>query len=119
MLYNCINHDHVASYDVICSVDCGRLIQKMLQTDPNKRLSLAKVLKDEWMRKGSTTTTTTTGVITHSNQSNITSTHSNQSNRLSDDNGSIQWNEHVLQIMKNMSYNIEETKQVSLVMQLS
>lgn len=74
----------------------------MLQTDPNKRLSLAKVLKDEWMRKGSNTTEATTP------------THSNQSNHLTE-NGCIQWNEHVLQIMKNMSIDVEQAKQVSLL----
>lgn len=73
----------------------------MLQTDPSKRLSLAKVLKDEWMRKGVSATEATTP------------TYSNHSNQLTD-NGVTQWNEHVLQIMKNMSIDIEQAKQVSL-----
>lgn len=72
----------------------------MLQTDPNKRLSLAKVLKDEWMRRGTDT--------------NSEPTTPTQSNRFTE-NGSIQWNEHVLQIMKNMSIDIEQAKQVSLL----
>lgn len=71
----------------------------MLQIDPNKRLSLAKVLRDEWMRKGTNFTNTT--ILTHSSQSN----------RLTD-NG---WNEHVLQIMKNMSIDVEQAKQVRLL----
>ena len=74
----------------------------MLQTDPNKRLSLAKVLKDEWMRKG-----------TDASSEPTTPTLSNQSNRFTE-NGSMQWNEHVLQIMKNMSIDMEQAKQVSL-----
>ena len=73
----------------------------MLQTDPSKRLSLAKVLKDEWMRKGAGNVSEPT-----------TPTHSSQSNRLNE-NGSILWNEHVLQLMKNMSIDVELAKQVS------
>ena len=72
----------------------------MLQTDPSKRLSLAKVLKDEWMRKGS-----------NSVEAN-TLTPASQSNRLVE-NGSIEWNEHVLQIMKNIPIDVEQAKQVS------
>ena len=75
----------------------------MLQTDPNKRLSLAKVLKDEWMRRGTDTSSEPT-----------TPTQSSQSNRLTE-NGSIQWDEHVLQIMKNMTIDTEQAKQVSLL----
>lgn len=74
----------------------------MLQTDPNKRLSLAKVLKDEWMRKGSNKAETTIP------------TPSSQSNRLAE-NGCIEWNEHVLQIMKTMNLDVEQAKQVSLL----
>ena len=74
----------------------------MLQTDPNKRLSLAKVLNDEWMRKGS------------NNAEPTTPTPSSQSNRLAE-NGCMEWNEPVLQIMKNMPIDIEQAKQVSML----
>ena len=76
----------------------------MLQTDPNKRLSLSKVLKDEWMRKGSPDATSEPTTPTFSNQSNPIT-----------ENGLIQWNEHVLQVMKTMSIDIEQAKQVSLL----
>lgn len=75
----------------------------MLQTDPNRRISLAKVLKDEWMRKGSNNNTEPT-----------TPTLTSQSNQLTE-NGGIQWNEHVLQIMRNMSIDVEQAKQVSIL----
>jgi len=76
----------------------------MLQTDPSKRLSLVKVLEHQWMKKiGNLPSVATPPAATPS---------VNQSNPSTSDNNTIQWDEHVLQVMRSMSINTEQAKQV-------
>ena len=91
--------------------DCGRLIQKMLQTDPSKRLSLAKVLEHQWMKKSGNLPPASNHSPNHPPAATSTVNVSNQSS----DSNTIQWDEHVLQVMRSMSINTEQAKQVCRV----
>jgi len=81
----------------------------MLQTDPSKRLSLAKVLEHQWMKKSGNLPPTSN----HSpNLPPAATSTVNVSNPSTSDSNAIQWDEHVLQVMRSMSINTEQAKQV-------
>ena len=84
----------------LCVVtDCDRLIRRMLQLDPSKRISLASVLKHRWMAGVEVTMDMPTKCHRGSNASGE----------------SVLWNDQVLMALQNMNYNVDICKQVCLV----
>ena len=80
-------------------IDCERLIRRMLQLDPSKRIPLTSVLKHRWME----------GV-------EVTMDMPTQCHRVSNASGeSVLWNDQVLMAIQNMNYNVDACKQVCLM----
>lgn len=75
--------------------ECERLIRRMLQLDPSKRIPLASVLKHRFMEGAGP------GVDA--------STHSL---RVFGSSDNLLWNDQVLMAIRGMNYNVEACKQV-------
>ena len=77
--------------------DCEKLIRRMLQLDPSKRIPLSAVLKHKWMEG-----------VDRSMDMPITKTH-----RVSVVGGDgVVWNDQVLLAIQNMKYSVDACKLV-------
>ena len=75
--------------------ECEKLIRRMLQLDPAKRIPLAKVLEHRWMQ----------GMEPDLQPTNQM--------RVFGSNENILWNSRVLAAIQKMNYDVERVKQVS------
>jgi serine/threonine-protein kinase SIK3 len=86
------------------SEECEKLIRRMLQLDPNKRIPLSKVLEHKWMLTASDMNLFNTCPSLHKNFSG---------------SGNVLWNEQVLlaiQRLNNPNFSLESVKQVGVVL---
>ena len=88
----------VKIYMFIFISECERLIRRMLQLEPAKRIPLSKVLEHRWMKSDLETTSPT--VVCGSNEG-------------------IVWNADVLAAIQRMNYDVERCKQVCLVISVA
>ena len=79
-------------------LECEHLIRRMLQLDPSKRIPLASVLRHRWMD----------GV-----EVRMETPAARPQTSSPGEDGSMVWNEEVLQAIKNMNYNVFTCQQVS------
>lgn len=77
-----------------CSLECEKLIRRMLQLEPAKRIPLGKVLEHRWMQ----------GMAPDLQPTN--------SMRVFGSNDNILWNTPVLAAIQKMNYDVERCKQV-------
>ena len=85
----------IVSYAVFCFSECEKLIRRMLQLDPAKRIPLAKVLEHRWMLEGENTTQTP--LI---------------QNSLRNSSGNLMLNEKVMMAIQRLNFNTEIVKEV-------
>ena len=80
---------------VIFVTECEKLIRRMLQLEPAKRIPLNKVLEHRWMQ----------GMEPDLQPANKM--------KVFGSNDHILWNTHVLAAIQTMNYDVERCKQVS------
>lgn len=78
------------------SLDCERLIRRMLHLDPSKRIPLSSVLKHKWMEGVGSDAPT------------------NNNLRVFGSSDNLLWNEQVLMAIQSMNYNTDACKHVSI-----
>jgi hypothetical protein len=84
---------------LLLTIECEKLIRRMLQLDPNKRIPLSKVLEHKWMLTASDMNLFNTCPSLHKNFSG---------------SGNVLWNEQVLlaiQRLNNPNFSLESVKQ--------
>ena len=86
--------DHIS----LSYTECERLIRRMLQLDPSKRISLSKVLEHKWMQDET--------------EKSVDRTPSERSLINRSTSGSILWNDKVLFAVQRLNFNVEAVKQV-------
>ncbi len=82
----------------VCVLDCEKLIRKMLQLDPSKRIPLSAVLKHRWME----------GV-----NCNVDVPLKCRRGSIVGAGECVKWNDHVLMAIRNMNCDVDACKRVS------
>ena len=80
----------------ICSLECEKLIRRMLQLEPAKRIPLGKVLEHRWMQGMAPDLQPTNNMGVFGSSDNIL------------------WNTSVLAAIQKMNYDVERCKQVGV-----
>lgn len=85
----------VYRFHILFCVECEKLIRRMLQLEPGKRIPLNKVLEHRWMLG-------VEPVMPHTMNFEMPTT-----------SDKVVWNTQVLSAIQNMNYDVERCKQVS------
>ena len=78
--------------------ECEKLIRRMLQLEPSKRIPLSKVLEHRWMLMDEGTEPSMSTPLAHSKSRTAS--------------GNVMWNDQVLLAIQRMKCNVENVKQV-------